>query len=204
MNKARSLLEQLSKLIPYSPEEVESAFEQKLDELDIENVIITDATLDIEGNVVIDFADDEGDEVSVLFGVDEEGSPYAMVVSEDDEQVIIDLSPLSPPIVDTGMGTFIDLVNLGWINISTIKTLFQAGGVGTDESFEGKDVIDEVVYKKVVRQGKVVRIPVVKRKKRLTAKQKRALAMARRKAHTAQAKRKRMLSLKIRKQKGLD
>jgi len=208
MSKAQKLLEQFNSLIPYTEADVAQAFNAKLQELGIDGVTVDEVIVGYEGDVLVEFADNEGDAVSVLFGYDPQEGPFAMVVSDDDEQIIIDLSPLEPPIINTQTGVFLDLVNLDWVNLSTIKTLLQAGDVGTNENFDPNkvDAIDEVVYKKVIRHGKVVKIPVLKRKKRhhLTAAQKRALALARRKAHSAEAERKRKMSLKVRQRMGLD
>lgn len=56
--------------------------------------------------------------------------------------------------------------------------------------------------KKVVRDGKVLTLKVkVKRPKKLTSKQKRALAKARKKSHTSSADRERMKSMRVRSRK---
>jgi len=208
MGRAKRLLEQLSSLIPFTQKDVVDAFTSKLRELGIEDVTVTDCDVGYEGDVVVEFTDSEGDSVTVCFGSDLQEGPYAMVVSEGDEQVIIDLSPLKPPIISTQTGTYIDLKNLDWINRSTIKTLLQAGEVGVEESVDLNkvDALDEVVYRKVVRQGKVVRIPVVKKREghHLTPAQRRALALARRKAHSPEAERKRKRSLMLRRRLKLD
>lgn len=63
--------------------------------------------------------------------------------------------------------------------------------------------LDEAT-KKVVRDGKVVTKKVTTRKKRLTSAQKKALALARKKAHTGSANRARAKSLKVRSKRGLN
>lgn len=79
---------------------------------------------------------------------------------------------------------------------------------GLDEAEEGCPVcgsedLDEKTVK-VVREGKVVKKTVKSKKRRLTPAQKAALAKARKKAHTADANKKRAKSNKVRSKKGMN
>lgn len=68
------------------------------------------------------------------------------------------------------------------------------------ESEDDDEDLDEK-FKKVVRNGQVVRIKVPTRKKRLSAKRRMALVKARRKAHTSSANRNRRKSMIVRKRR---
>lgn len=188
-----------------TPEEIRDALSAKLDELDIENVTVEEVSFDAENDAVItEFCDEEDNCVTVQWGFDEDEVPYAMVVAdEDNDSIFVDLSPLEPT-VDEGDGNdvYLDLTDIEWINLSTIKTLLTAGNITGDEIMT-ESRVEEVLYRKVVRDGKVVKIPVVLRKKKLTPKQKAALAKARKKSHTGAAMKQKAKSLKLRKSKNL-
>ena len=168
---------------------VKKAFIDKLNSLGIDGVEI-EAIVEPDGDTIVKFVDEDGDELTVLFTTDPVEGPVAMVVSEDDEPVVIDLNPLDPPIIDDGYFKYVDLTDLSWMTASTLKTLLAAG-----------DIAEAYVY--VVRGGKKIRMPIVRRKKRLTSRQRLALAKARRRAHTASAERARRYSMRIRKRLGL-
>lgn len=189
-----------------TPEDIVNALSSKLDDLGVEGVYVDEATIDTENEVIhVEFSDDNGDSESVIFGFDDEGSPYATVVAdEDNDTITVDLSPLEPTVDSDEEGEddeepayYIDLVDNDWLNLSTIKTILTAGNIMANES------MSEVVYQKVVRGGKVVKIPVVIRKHKLNAKQKAALAKARKKSHTGKAMKARAKSLSIRKRANL-
>lgn len=176
----------MSRVLPFSEEDIIGKFEELILDSGFDSVECDDAEILDDGTVVVDFSDDEGDDVSILFGVDDKGS-YAMVVSEGDDKIMVDLSPKSPPTVVTEWGSYIDFRNdPEWITKSTLRALFSAGDVGTDlknklnydkmkrlspdypdqplkgeeieESVMDFDELNEVAYKKVkvVRKGKVV------------------------------------------------
>jgi hypothetical protein len=206
-------------LSPFTPEEVEMSFRAKLDSLGFEEVGIGDIVVEFEGDVFITFADKEGDEVEVVFGCESiydetEEECYAMVVSEDDAQIVVDLDSLEPGVIETDFGRFVDVLDLSWLNKSTVGALLSAGNVDFGEGLEvltTKEELDEFrrvktsKKKTIIRGGKRMRIAVVKKvgKKRLSPKQKAALRKARRKAHTGAAKKKRKRSRKKRRTLGL-
>lgn len=148
--------------------------------------------------------------------------------SEDLEDFIIELGTLNPTIKKTPLGDYIDLSNLDWLTSSLINTMFSLGDIDSLEEvpddaelqthkpnlrgygFYGESLeleafdleIDERMIA-VIRGGKKVRLPVVRkiRRKILTGKQKSAIRKAVRKRKVKQAKinRKRKKSLRVRK-----
>lgn len=186
-------------------EEIKDSLLSRLDSLGIEGVDIENVILDPENDVVnVEFCDDNDDCVTVSFGFDEEENPYALIIAdEDNDSLCIDLSPLEPT-VDEGDSNeyYLDLVDSEWLNYSTFKTILTSGHIMANNESSGSR-IEEVVYQKVVRGGKVVKVPVVLRKKRLTPKQKAALMKARKKSHTSGAMKNRKKSLTIRKRSNL-
>jgi hypothetical protein len=193
----------------FTPLEVQDALSAKLDELGIYNVTVEEVTFDPENDVVTtEFCDEEDNCVTVQWGFDEGETPYALVVAdEDNESIHVDLSPLEPTIMEgEGLEYYLDLTDIEWINLSTIKTILTAGNIMANEPAEmemGEGAIEEVVFRKVVRGGKIVKIPVRLRKKKLTPKQKAALAKNRKKSHTGAAMKHKAMSLKLRKVKNM-
>lgn len=194
-------------------DEIRDALSAKLDELDIENVFIEDVEYDIENEVItVEFCDESNDCVTVQFGFDENELPYALVIAdEDNDSIVIDLSPLNPTVDEGDTHTyFLDLVDTDWLNFSTFKTILTAGNIMANESnIPEMTEMTEVLYQKVVRTnaaGKqvVVKIPVRLRKKKLTPKQKAALVKARKKSNTGAAMKRRAKSLTVRKVKNMD
>ena len=192
--------------------EVQDALSAKLDELGIFNVTVEEVSFDAENDVVTtEFCDEDDNCVTVQWGFDENENPYALVVAdEDNDSIHIDLSPLEPTVMEgDGLEYYLDLTDIEWINLSTIKTILTAGNIMANEPAEieeveiGEGAIEEVVFRKVVRGGKIVKIPVRLRKKKLTPKQKAALAKNRKKSHTGAALKHKAMSLKLRKVKNM-
>lgn len=195
---------------------IKSAFEKRLDHFDFENIEILEVGVEPGGDAVVTFGDDENEYLEVLFTFDEDDGPLAVLLDpetdhlddEDDELDIIELGPLEPNTLDFGDGQLgLDLLNLGWLNENTLQAILTAGDLIDDqEDAEGKSEMSErsVV---VVRGGKKVRLPVVRRrrKKRLTAKQRAAIkrGVRKRKQKKSAIARKRKRSLKLRKRSGL-
>ena len=210
MTRAKQILEGLSLiadpvLTHVNTKDVVRAFNHKFGTLGIEGVSCDECEVDYEGMQTVYFVDETGDELAIAFYFDEESNAAeAMILHDPDEgtqeeSLIIDLSPQSPPLIQTSVGTYVNLMNLEWMNLSTLKTLMQAGDVeyGYDEPEEKH----EARMVTVVRGGKRVRVPIIKRKRiaRLTAKQKAGFRKAarKRKAKKSQSSRKRKRSMRI-------
>lgn len=225
MSKVRDLLSKVGGLFEIFANEVPSldsekirdSFTKKFEDLGFDGVQVGEVQVYDDGNIIVEFEDFEGDEMAVLFGIDQDEGAYAVVLGDDlddiddiepeGEIVEIDLSPLFPTEVETPFGKYLNLHDLGWFNKSSILAMLNIGDIdanieGNSVEYQPDDRVEEL-YKVVVRGGKKVKLPLVrkKRKKVLTAKQKAGIrkGVLTRKKTASQAARKRKLSLKVRK-----
>lgn len=213
MGRAKKVLEQIGEPIKgINSDSIKLAFEQRLDKLGFEGITVEDVEADIEGDIIVTFADDDGDELDVLFTVDEDDGAIAILLDDEDEDgediTIIDLDPSLPVIRKTILGEFIDLTNLDFLNRSLVTALFKAGDLDDEDNDIRVDVvqvegIEEQRKISVIRGGKRVKLGIVRKRKkvRLSAKQKSGIrkGVRKRKARKAAIQRKRKKSLKIRK-----
>jgi len=232
---------------PFDAESVVHAFQNRLKYFNIEGVKVAEVEVDFEGDVIVHFSDHDGDEMGLLFTVDPDEGVEALVLDDDDHEegdaTIIDLDPLTPPVIESPFGTYVNLTDLSWLNKSTLMSIFLAGDIGDDDSvdlvrrnievdayghklsvpaeskdkdkgveIEREDIeedgeIVESGFKVVVRGGKRIRLPIVrrKRKRRLTARQLAGVRKGalKRKQKKAQTSRKLKKSLKVRKRAGI-
>jgi len=175
-------------------------------------------------DVLFDYDEDEGVTATIIDGED------------DEEYITIDLDALSPSTVEVGYQgvKYPKLDNLSWMNKSALSAILTAGDIDsnaepqlTQDDVEarqmshhvkqfnyfnaveeyGEDVEIDEATAVVVRNGKKVRLAIVrkKRRKRLTAKQRmaRKKAARTRKRKATAIKRKLKRSLGIRKRQGL-
>lgn len=162
MNKVTKILNKITEFIPLSNyaemdvADIEFAFIDLLDKYGFDNVGV-EAVVDMDEGIFVTFYDDEDDEVTVHFNVDDEYGPVATVVSEDDDQLFILLDPYDPYILEPKEGIeFIDLTDLSWANKTLLVTLLQAGMVGDEYVTED--------YTMTVRGKKKQRLPIVLKK----------------------------------------
>lgn len=225
MSRAEKLLHRLNEvfdtfssvLAPLQPEEVKKAFERRLEYFGFDNVLVDYVEVYQDGDIVVAFSDLDGEQMLVLFGVDEYENSYAIVLDddmEDDDEntevTEIGLDPMLPVLVNTPFGKYLNLVDLNWLNKSTFTAMFSVGDIDASMANEDlrieKDETSEA-YKIVVRGGKKVRLPLVRRviKKRLTAKQRTGIrkGVMTRKSRSGQIKRKLKRSLQVRKNLGV-
>jgi len=211
MSKAKEIKEQIMALSDpvlthINTSTVVKQFNQKFNSLGLEGVSCDEVEVDYEGVQTVYFIDSEGDEMAVAFYFDEEThSAEAMILhdaeedGEQEESIIVDLSPQAPPLIKTSLGVYVNLMDLSWMNKTTMMTIFQGGDIDYEE--KEYPTKNEARMVTVVRGGKRVRIPIVKRKRvaRLTAKQKAGFRKAarKRKAKKGQINRKRKRSMRI-------
>lgn len=183
-------------------------FEELLERFGFDGISVSGVSSDYDGNVIVDFSDYEGEEMSVMFYVtddeDEDNGAFALVLSDemlDDEDndeseySIVDLSGLVYSTKATAYGTYIDLSNVqDWMTRSFLDTILSIGDI-------------QERFATVVRGGKRVRLPVVRRKRRKYLSSKRKLgfrkAALKRKTKKTRTARKLKRSLKRRKNMGL-
>jgi hypothetical protein len=230
MSKVKKIFEKAGKLFEIfvdsvdalKADEIKQSITDRLASFDFDGVEVTDVEVLFEGGILVVFEDFEGDEMVVLFDYDEEDNARAIIVDDEQdwddfndmgEYLEVDLSPLFPGFVETPFGRYVNLVELGWLNRSSAIALLSVGEI--DTNIEGGDTEDddednrvEELYKVVVRGGKKVRLPLVRKRRRkaLTPKQKAGIkkGVLKRKRTASQSQRKRKLSLKKRKSLGIE
>ena len=213
-------------------EDVKLAVENKLKKFGFDSIEVDDVDVDIDGDISITFVDEDDNEMEVIFMDDPEDGPVALVIGDDDEDeeselTVVDLSSLSPAVIKTGLGTYLNMTDLDWINRSTFLSIFQGGDIDnededdsdnkvnpdpygyidTSEGIEGLELVVEARKVYVVRGGKRVKLAIVRkvRRKILTGKQKAGFKKAarKRKAKKSVIARKRKLSLRVRKRSNM-
>jgi len=145
--EAMSLTESVSEAEASTDAElIKSALTTRIEKLGFEGVSVENVEVSGDGDVIVTFKDESGAEMEVLFGVDYSGSAYAMILDaygDDEEIVIIDLDPVSPATFENEFGSFsVDLINLGWLNTTTLDTLLRAGDIVAKISGGSVDSID--------------------------------------------------------------
>lgn len=196
---------------PIESEQIRTAFDLRLKQMQVKDVFVNDVDVDIDGNISVEFTDDDGD-IDVLFTLDPDEGPIAFIEPDDDDSdfIIVDLSDNNVPIIKTEFGDYLDLINLSWLNKDTLRMILGALDVEDLEEVPfAENVSDEIneLTKVVVRGGKKTRIALVrrKRKKRLTGAQRQGImrAKVKRRAKLSQTNRKRKKSMLLRKRSHL-
>ena len=206
MKIAEKILNMLEQVVAYVAEDplakIRDAFQRLVNKY-FSDISVVDVERDMD-LIAVTFQDnDDQEELTAIFGADEDGVYCYIVDDEGDEGeggVEIDLDPLDPPTYQDPTGfTMPDLTQVDeWMNKSTIIAILTAGGADP-EAIPGAEPAVGEAFKWVVRGGRKVKIPIIRRHhKPLSPARRRALVMARRKSHTSQAMRHRRLSMKIR------
>jgi hypothetical protein len=229
--------------LPFTTNTTKQKLEGRLAFLGIEGILVDDVDVDQEGHIFVTFANMADEEMTVVFMHSPEEGSCVLIGDEsdldDENAILIDLSPMQPPLVDTPYGPYINFATVDWLSKALFETILSAGELlekePDEQMFKQKDAFgnriiarapleelekddeleaivesvkdgDEVIceiYKTVIRSGKRVRIPVVRRlrKKRLTSKQRAGMrkAIRSRRAHKSQIARKRKRSIMARK-----
>lgn len=213
MSTIKSILEEMDSQsgAPYTEESAISAFAAKIAEMGLESVTCDYVAPSMDGSTTVGFSDIDSS-IDILFCQNDAGQWEAIVLdpSEDGiDDITIDLSPVNPPSIEGMYAPFIDLSDLSWMNLSTLKTILTAGRISDTpdtevaEDFtrvEGTTDCFEAVRIAVDSTGKVRRIPIVRKKKRIrTAAQKAgARKAALKRAHDPDMKRKRAKAMLMR------
>lgn len=225
-------------MFPVNVETAKVSLTKKLAMFGMENIDIESIEADEEGNIKVVFVDCEDNSLEVLFSYNDEDGACAIIVDpdggKDEDDVLVDLGPLGVSFISTPHGSYIDLMNLEWLNKSTMETILTAGALLDKKSSatnvkkdaygnlmvipaegysydldkievensinEGEEIV-EVAYRVVVRGGKKVRRPIVRRKRRrrLSAKQRAGIRKSSRTRKTGKSKLKRRKSALLRK-----
>jgi len=143
-SRASKLLEEMddSGFSLIDPEEIKKEFRQKIKNFGIEGVNVEDVTVDMENDIIVNFSDDEGDELLAIFQHNEEEAWVLIVDDEEEaeneegEAIIVDLSPLPFALRDTPIGKYLELATLEWMNKSTLVSILRAGEIGYDKQIK--------------------------------------------------------------------
>lgn len=184
--------------LPQQPDAIQAALTKKIDQLGFEGIMVDEVDVELDGITTVYFSDTSGNELGISFVYDETDGAQAVVLddySPGENAVIIDLDTLAPPLIASDFGQYINMVELSWLNRTTLATIFSAADIGDDpgvsrisaqdpssmdaygnvlgtkpESIEKKTirrdgVIWETSYKTVIRGGKKARLPIVRHRK---------------------------------------
>ena len=201
----------------FAPNEAQAmdAFNQRLEKLGIEGVHVSDVSVEYGGDAVVTFRDEDNSEMDILFTYDEEEGAVAINLDdrqdyfddEADDIDLVDLDPLEPKMLDYGDGNIgFDLLDLKWLNADAVIAIVNIGDFLDVPDQEGSENVSEAMTT-VIRGGKRVRVPLVRRRrrKRLSSRQRAAIrkGVRTRKKKKAQISRKLKKSLKFRKRLGI-
>lgn len=205
-------------LMGFKDDAIKSSFEGILKKFGFDLITVDGVSAEKGGDTVVTFGDPEG-QLDVLFSYDEDDGGQATILDpdkdllddEEDELDIIELDPLDPKLMDFGDGVMgLDLLNLKWLTEAAMQAILTVGDlIDTQKDAGDGDEEGEIQERSVVviRGGKKVRLPLVRkrRRRRLTAKQKAAIKRGarKRKAKSGAISRKRKRSLKLRKRNNL-
>jgi len=124
---------------------VKSSIENRINFLGIEGVFVDEVEVDIDGDIIVTFVDEDDDEMDVVFAYDPEDGAIAIIQDDDDDaedSLIVDLGGLAPSVTKTPFGTYLNLIDLSWMNKSAFLTLFQAGQLDNDDDDDVEDYED--------------------------------------------------------------
>tara|TARA_Y100000310_G_scaffold310788_1_gene356393 strand:- start:132 stop:893 length:762 start_codon:yes stop_codon:yes gene_type:complete len=172
MSKANSVINEFMSLMPYTEAAVYKAFNDKLAETTLaeDGVQVDFVEMHVEGGVTVGFSDQEGDEIDVLFSV-EEGDATATVLPDDelDEDITeIQLNGVAPNIVTGHFAEYVQLDNLDWMTKNTLHAILVAGDVGRD----GGEVITpegEPIFVEAYTEEEIESMDEEEKKKRFVA-----------------------------------
>ena len=205
------------------PESIKKSIQSRLDFLGFDVFVDSVEVFAEEGSIDVEFSDTEGDSMFVSFYVDEQGTPIALILDDEDSDeddpdsaYEVDLSASLPSLVTTEHGKFISFSEPNWLSDEVLRSIFLVTELDNDteevsyyedrQGYLTQESIDERKIS-VIRGGKRVRLDVVKKKrrKRLTGKARASIrrAVRKRKAKRSRTARKLKRSLKIRKRQGL-
>jgi hypothetical protein len=218
---------------PLDADDIKVAFEKKLYDLDID-LAVSNIEIGEDGDIAVSLIDADKIPYTISFQYDEKDGPQAFVITDglsvsddeeedeeaddDDSETLFDLRHYNPAMVQTPVGTYINLCDLSWLTGELLGAMLMAAGIEfeipvitktiKDEygQFISNESMDELFVNRVVH-GKVKRVQAVRRvrKKRLTPKQKAGIrrAVMKRKREMRSIIRNRRKSIAVRKRRHL-
>jgi hypothetical protein len=222
-SKSKTFLEDLElALEPLSSEIIKQAFQNMLARFNMDkSVYVDEVEVGSEGDISVNFLDSEGDSYELLFTYDEDDGAQAFAIddSEDDDNdedltIAADIGQLNPAIVQTQLGSYVNLGDLSWLDKDTFIDMLLMLDFPLELEDEYKPKQDEFgnflktesiteIFRNIVKAGKRVRVSLVRRrrKKILTPAQRAGIRKAKikRRRSMGKALRKRRKSLLVRK-----
>jgi hypothetical protein len=131
--KARDFLEQEKEVMqivpmPFSVDAVKSSFLNKEAEFEYTGIEISDVKFSSEGTILT--LSQDGKTATATFSYSDDAGPFVSVKpgQSQGESVNLDLTPLSPPIIDTQIGKQVDM-NLSWMTVEAFEGIVSAAGM---------------------------------------------------------------------------
>lgn len=104
-------------------------FNKKATEFEFSGISVNDIKIGTEGTTLTLQQGNVTSTVTFVWGAEEDIGPFASVKPQQGEAVNLDLTPLSPPVVDTASGRQIDISNLSWLNKEAFEGIMSAAGL---------------------------------------------------------------------------
>lgn len=121
----------------FSVDSIISAFSDEIEKCDLTGIKVVDVNIDDE-SVTVHFSDSSDDEMSIMFYLDGK-KPMAMISDENDTIATTSLEILNPPVIISDDKSYIDLVNLSWMNKNLLSTFLKLGDLVDDDELEDSD-----------------------------------------------------------------
>jgi predicted Zn-ribbon and HTH transcriptional regulator len=115
---------------PIPLETAKSEFEKKVAEFEYSGISVNDVKIGSEGTTLTLQQGNITSMITFVWGAEEDIGPFVTIKPQQGEAVNLDLTPLSPPVVDTkGTGRQIDVSNLSWLNKEAFAGIISAAGM---------------------------------------------------------------------------
>lgn len=134
--KAREFIEQTQQPdvmqvvpTPFSVEGVKGEFMKKQAEFEYTGITVSDVKFAPEGTMLT--LQQEANVATVTFSYADDVGPFAAVKpgQSQGESVNLDLTPLSPPVVETSVGKQVDVGNMSWMTVEAFEGIVSAAGM---------------------------------------------------------------------------
>ena len=101
---------------PIDSNEIKRALEKRLKQIAVDDVAVNDVDVDLDGNITVEFSDEEGD-IDIVFTIDPVDGPIAIIEPDEDEDdfLVMDLDHTPISTIDTKFGKYPNLLELSWL-----------------------------------------------------------------------------------------
>lgn len=107
---------------------------KRIEKFEIDGITVENVEVD-EYGILVTFVDFEDDQMDVYFVHDEKEGSLAIILGEeeDEDYLMVDLSPLAPSLIKSGSTNYINMTELSWFNKSALAAILLAGQIGFDD-----------------------------------------------------------------------